>query len=272
MCFQEYCHALLLCFREWQLGRWWSFWQSRRRRRTRARSTRRSTRRSDQWFLCFRAQLIHCIQSKRREAQLNCASFPLHPQFLDHLLTGIECICGHYGHHHWKDKYVCFFYIASLGVSLVFLLFLFTSFLTSSNTLPRVSSGLDRVDRAVAAHASPLGQTPRCSTPGDSCAAGWIASTRPTWRSGWLRANAPPSLSSSPSTTRWRWNRPWCWWRAGAPPSCRLLCRPCRCSKCNRSLIEIDFSVSFICFKKKKSQAAMDFYEHLSCKFKEIYL
>lgn len=26
-------------------------------------------------------------------------------QFLDHLLTGIECICGHYGHHHWKDKY-----------------------------------------------------------------------------------------------------------------------------------------------------------------------
>lgn len=27
-------------------------------------------------------------------------------QFLDHLLTGIEDICGHYGHHHWKDKYV----------------------------------------------------------------------------------------------------------------------------------------------------------------------
>ncbi len=25
-------------------------------------------------------------------------------QFLDHLLTGIEDICGHYGHHHWKDK------------------------------------------------------------------------------------------------------------------------------------------------------------------------
>ncbi|KAG8143168.1 hypothetical protein E2320_000437 [Naja naja] len=24
--------------------------------------------------------------------------------FLDHLLTGIEDICGHYGHHHWKDK------------------------------------------------------------------------------------------------------------------------------------------------------------------------
>lgn len=30
-------------------------------------------------------------------------------QFLDHLLTGIEDICGHYGHHHWKDKYApCF--------------------------------------------------------------------------------------------------------------------------------------------------------------------
>lgn len=26
------------------------------------------------------------------------------PQFLDHLLTGIEDVCGHYGHHHWKDK------------------------------------------------------------------------------------------------------------------------------------------------------------------------
>ncbi|KAG9337160.1 hypothetical protein JZ751_029751 [Albula glossodonta] len=25
-------------------------------------------------------------------------------EFLDHLLTGIEDICGHYGHHHWKDK------------------------------------------------------------------------------------------------------------------------------------------------------------------------
>ena len=24
-------------------------------------------------------------------------------QFLDHLLTGIEDICGPYGHHHWKD-------------------------------------------------------------------------------------------------------------------------------------------------------------------------
>ncbi|EPY89194.1 sodium/hydrogen exchanger 1 [Camelus ferus] len=27
-----------------------------------------------------------------------------HREFLDHLLTGIEDICGHYGHHHWKDK------------------------------------------------------------------------------------------------------------------------------------------------------------------------
>lgn len=31
--------------------------------------------------------------------------FLLNTQFLDHLLTGIEDICGHYGHHHWKDKY-----------------------------------------------------------------------------------------------------------------------------------------------------------------------
>ncbi|RXN16452.1 sodium hydrogen exchanger 1-like protein [Labeo rohita] len=30
--------------------------------------------------------------------------FTVFVQFLDHLLTGIEDICGHYGHHHWKDK------------------------------------------------------------------------------------------------------------------------------------------------------------------------
>nr|DBA33742.1 TPA: hypothetical protein GDO54_001381 [Pyxicephalus adspersus] len=30
--------------------------------------------------------------------------FCLIARFLDHLLTGIEDICGHYGHHHWKDK------------------------------------------------------------------------------------------------------------------------------------------------------------------------
>lgn len=27
-------------------------------------------------------------------------------QFLEHLLAGIEGVCGHYGHHHWRDKCV----------------------------------------------------------------------------------------------------------------------------------------------------------------------
>lgn len=64
------------------------------------------------------------------------------------------------------------------------------------------------------------------------CAAGWVASIRPTWRSGWSQASAPLSPSSSPSTTRWRWNRPWCWWRVGAPPSCQP-CRLCPYSTCH---------------------------------------
>lgn len=73
-----------------------------------------------------------------------------------------------------------------------------------------------------------------CLAPGpkgkliDVSAVGWTASIRPTWRGGWSQASAPQSLSSSPSTTSWRWNRPWCWWRAGAPPSCP---RSCPCGK-----------------------------------------
>lgn len=114
-------------------------------------------------------------------------------QFLDHLLTGIECICGHYGHHHWKDKYD----------------------LVSSSS---VSSPLRKVCLFVQLMI-------------DFSSIGWTASIRPTSRSCWSQASAPPSRSSSPSTISWRWNRPWCWWRAGAPPSCPRLCHLCPCSK-----------------------------------------
>ncbi|KAK2106258.1 Sodium/hydrogen exchanger 1 [Saguinus oedipus] len=44
---------------------------------------------------------IH-TQGRHPTARLDLALGPF--QFLDHLLTGIEDICGHYGHHHWKDK------------------------------------------------------------------------------------------------------------------------------------------------------------------------
>ena len=61
-------------------------------------------------FVCFYIQtgcLVHSlIQSE--EFSLFCLFidfFAFIMQFLDHLLTGIEDICGHYGHHHWKDKY-----------------------------------------------------------------------------------------------------------------------------------------------------------------------
>ncbi len=60
----------------------------------------------------------------------------------------------------------------------------------------------------------------------------WTASTRSMWRSAWLQANAPRSHSSSPSTTRWRWNRPLSWWRVEGESSCLLLCLPLfPCSK-----------------------------------------
>lgn len=38
-------------------------------------------------------------------------------QFLDHLLTGIEDVCGHYGHHHWKDKYDLFVFLNMSSIS-----------------------------------------------------------------------------------------------------------------------------------------------------------
>ena len=51
---------------------------------------------------------------------------------------------------------------------------------------------------------------------------GWTASTRSMWRSAWLQVNAPRSHSSSPSTTRWRWNRPLSWWRVEGESRCLL--------------------------------------------------
>ncbi|XP_075886430.1 sodium/hydrogen exchanger 1b isoform X2 [Nelusetta ayraudi] len=47
------------------------------------------------------AELLAVKKKKENKGSIN---EEIHTQFLDHLLTGIECICGHYGHHHWKDK------------------------------------------------------------------------------------------------------------------------------------------------------------------------
>ncbi|XP_039977708.1 Na(+)/H(+) exchanger beta-like [Xiphias gladius] len=48
--------------------------------------------------------LVELLAVKRKKESKRSINEEIHTQFLDHLLTGIEDICGHYGHHHWKDK------------------------------------------------------------------------------------------------------------------------------------------------------------------------
>ncbi|XP_068188709.1 Na(+)/H(+) exchanger beta-like [Antennarius striatus] len=48
--------------------------------------------------------LVELLAVKKKKENKESINEEIHTQFLDHLLTGIECICGHYGHHHWKDK------------------------------------------------------------------------------------------------------------------------------------------------------------------------
>ncbi|KAM4725192.1 sodium/hydrogen exchanger 1b isoform 2-T2 [Anableps anableps] len=48
--------------------------------------------------------LVELLAVKKKEESKASINEEIHTQFLDHLLTGIEEICGHYGHHHWKDK------------------------------------------------------------------------------------------------------------------------------------------------------------------------
>ncbi|XP_030644314.1 Na(+)/H(+) exchanger beta-like [Chanos chanos] len=48
--------------------------------------------------------LVDLLAVKKKKETKNSINEEIHTQFLDHLLTGIEDVCGHYGHHHWKDK------------------------------------------------------------------------------------------------------------------------------------------------------------------------
>uniref|UniRef100_A0A8C6UMA3 Sodium/hydrogen exchanger n=1 Tax=Neogobius melanostomus TaxID=47308 RepID=A0A8C6UMA3_9GOBI len=48
--------------------------------------------------------LVELLAVKKKQEAKRTINEEIHTQFLDHLLTGIEDICGHYGHHHWKDK------------------------------------------------------------------------------------------------------------------------------------------------------------------------
>ncbi|XP_032900998.1 sodium/hydrogen exchanger 1 [Amblyraja radiata] len=48
--------------------------------------------------------LVELLAVKKKQDSKRSINEEIHTQFLDHLLTGIEDVCGHYGHHHWKDK------------------------------------------------------------------------------------------------------------------------------------------------------------------------
>ncbi|XP_051892310.1 sodium/hydrogen exchanger 1 [Pristis pectinata] len=48
--------------------------------------------------------LVELLAVKKKQDTKRSINEEIHIQFLDHLLTGIEDVCGHYGHHHWKDK------------------------------------------------------------------------------------------------------------------------------------------------------------------------
>ncbi|XP_076157727.1 Na(+)/H(+) exchanger beta-like [Alosa pseudoharengus] len=48
--------------------------------------------------------LVELLAVKKKKDTKSSINEEIHIQFLDHLLTGIEDVCGHYGHHHWKDK------------------------------------------------------------------------------------------------------------------------------------------------------------------------
>ncbi|KAM8884790.1 sodium/hydrogen exchanger 1b isoform 1-T1 [Synchiropus picturatus] len=49
--------------------------------------------------------LVELLAVKRRKESDESINEEIHTQFLDHVVTGITNICGHYGHHHWKDKF-----------------------------------------------------------------------------------------------------------------------------------------------------------------------
>ncbi|KAK7887064.1 hypothetical protein WMY93_026685 [Mugilogobius chulae] len=48
--------------------------------------------------------LVELLAVKKKQEAKRSINEEIHVQFLDHLLTGIEDVCGHSGHHHWKDK------------------------------------------------------------------------------------------------------------------------------------------------------------------------
>uniref|UniRef100_A0A672LQR3 Sodium/hydrogen exchanger n=1 Tax=Sinocyclocheilus grahami TaxID=75366 RepID=A0A672LQR3_SINGR len=50
--------------------------------------------------------LVDLLAVKKRKQSKCSINEEIHTQFLEHLLAGIEGVCGHYGHHHWRHKCV----------------------------------------------------------------------------------------------------------------------------------------------------------------------
>uniref|UniRef100_A0A6Q2XW20 Sodium/hydrogen exchanger n=1 Tax=Esox lucius TaxID=8010 RepID=A0A6Q2XW20_ESOLU len=48
--------------------------------------------------------LVELLAVKRKKESKRSINEEIHTEFLDHLLRGVEDVCGHYGHYHWKDK------------------------------------------------------------------------------------------------------------------------------------------------------------------------
>uniref|UniRef100_A0A8B9K0E5 Sodium/hydrogen exchanger n=1 Tax=Astyanax mexicanus TaxID=7994 RepID=A0A8B9K0E5_ASTMX len=48
--------------------------------------------------------LVDLLAVKKKKETKFTINEEIHTQFLEHVLVGIEGVCGHYGHRHWKDK------------------------------------------------------------------------------------------------------------------------------------------------------------------------
>ncbi|CAM4641332.1 unnamed protein product [Leuciscus chuanchicus] len=48
--------------------------------------------------------LVDLLAVKKGKQSKSSINEEIHTQFLELLLTGIDGVCGHYGHHHWRDK------------------------------------------------------------------------------------------------------------------------------------------------------------------------
>ncbi|XP_075920831.1 sodium/hydrogen exchanger 2-like [Petromyzon marinus] len=49
--------------------------------------------------------LVELLEIKKKKEHDPSITEETNIRFMDHILAGVEDICGHYGHHHWRDKF-----------------------------------------------------------------------------------------------------------------------------------------------------------------------